>query len=102
MKECVFTICTKSYIGLAQVLENSLKKHNPDLDFFIFISDSRLNLNLDIPSNIFFVEEIFKDKSLWEEMTFKYELVEFCTSIKPFCFDYLLTEKKYDKVIYTY
>jgi hypothetical protein len=39
MKNCVFTIVAKNYIGLAQILEESLKDKNPDVDFFIFVAD---------------------------------------------------------------
>jgi len=99
MEQCTFTICTKSYIGLAQVLENSIKKYNPTLDFFIFVVDE-FNDNSELPSNILFIKDIFKDKKLWDEMSFKYNLVEFCTSLKPFCFDYVLNKLNYKKAIY--
>ena len=36
----VFTICAKNYIGLAQTLEKSVLKYNPEIDFFIFVVDS--------------------------------------------------------------
>ena len=30
MNNCIFTICAKNYIGLAKILEKSLKQHNPE------------------------------------------------------------------------
>src|ERR1035437_4081302 len=33
-------------------------------------------------------------------MSFKYNLTEFCTSIKPFCFTYLIKHFGFEKVIY--
>ncbi|NCU04759.1 MAG: hypothetical protein GXC73_12305, partial [Chitinophagaceae bacterium] len=39
------------------------------------------------------------NEAVWEEMAFKYNLVEFCTSIKPACFQYLF-KQGYEKVIY--
>ena len=39
MRECAFTIVAKNYIGLGQILGQSLRQHNPDVDFRIFVSD---------------------------------------------------------------
>ena len=38
-KNVAFTICAKNYIGLAQILEQSVRVHNPGVDFFIFVAD---------------------------------------------------------------
>ena len=42
-----FTICTKSYVGLATVLKNSLLKFNKDYNFYIFVVDDRDNDSYD-------------------------------------------------------
>jgi hypothetical protein len=103
-----FTICAKNYIGLAQVLEKSLKKHNKDLDFYIFVVDefvesdkSIIGDRLELPKNILFAKEVLNyTLEKWNEMSFKYNLTEFCTSIKAKCFSYLFDEKKYEKAIF--
>lgn len=35
MKNCIFTICAKNYVGLAQILEKSVLKYNKNVDFYI-------------------------------------------------------------------
>jgi hypothetical protein len=98
MARCAFTICTKSYIGLAKCLEYSIKKYSGDIDFIIYLADKNED-NIDLPENAAVVEELsLIDNKTWINMSFKYDVTEFCTSLKPFCFTYLFD--KYDQVIY--
>ena len=39
MNKCAFTICTNSYIGIAETLRDSFLKHNQSYDFFIVVAD---------------------------------------------------------------
>jgi len=99
----VFTICAKNYIGLAQILEKSVLKHNIDTDFLIFVADEVLDEEIlfSLPSNVFIAKDIVNlDKSIWSDMSFKYNLTEFCTSIKPAVFSHLLENTSYEKIIY--
>lgn len=108
-KNVAFTICAKNYIGLAQILEKSIKKNNPELDFFIIVADEftledegLLKENGDIINqSILTAKEILDYSSeAWTELSFKYNLTEFCTAIKPKCFSYFFASKKYEKVIF--
>ena len=38
MTNCAFTIVAKNYIGLAMILEKSIKRYYTDLDFFIVVA----------------------------------------------------------------
>lgn len=99
----VFTICAKNYIGLAQILEKSVLKHNIDTDFLIFVADEVLDEEIlfSLPSNVFIAKDTVNiDKSTWSDMSFKYNLTEFCTSIKPAVFSHLLENTSYEKIIY--
>ncbi len=102
--KAVFTIVAKNYIGLAEVLGQSVKNHS-NADFFIVVADEFLPndpIKNQLNQNILIAKDILKiPDSLWNEMSFKYNLVEFCTSIKASCFQYFFNEKKYDKVIFT-
>jgi hypothetical protein len=100
MKNCAFTICAKNYIGLAKVLEQSFIKHNPEADFYIFIADELSEEQRKLcASNIIPAKDTLPcSKELWEEMSFKYDIVEFCTAIKPLCFLYLM-DKAYAKAL---
>jgi len=42
---CAFTICTKSYRGLAETLKNSFLKFNENFDFYIIYIDDLENEN---------------------------------------------------------
>lgn len=93
MKDVIFTICAKNYLAQALALKGSIKKINPDKDFYIFLSDS--------PGKVHNESLIYLDDSWipgWQHMAFKYNVIEFSTSIKPFCIEYLF--KNYNKVIY--
>lgn len=93
-KNVAFTICAKNYMAQALTLKESFEKYNDETDFFIFLSDKIDNEKLPkvIPLDNSWIPE-------WEKMAFKYDVIEFSTSIKPFCID-LLFSKEYEKVIY--
>lgn len=103
MKKIAFTICAKNYIGLALALEKSIKHHNSDIDFLIFVADefSDEEKNLDLPENIIVAKEkIGITEEKWIQMSFKYDLTEFCTSIKPSCFKYIFKNYNPDACVY--
>ena len=99
----VFTIVAKNYIGLAKVLERATAA-NSNSNFYIIVADEFDNNQrerYELSDNILVAKEVLTIKNeLWEEMVFKYSLVEFCTAIKPACFQYFFQQKKYAKVIY--
>lgn len=93
MKNVVFTICAKNYLAQALSLKESTLKYN-DVDFYIYLSDDKGEEELP--------EVVLLDESWipnWKKMAFKYNVIEFSTSIKPFCIDHLY-KKGYEKVIY--
>jgi len=99
MEKCVFTIVAKNYIGLAQILEKSVRKVNGDVDFFIFVADEFQGCR-DVADNVLMAKDVLEiPADTWTDMSFKYDLTEFCTSIKPFCFEYVFS-KGYGKAVY--
>lgn len=101
-KKCAFTICAKNYIGLALTLEKSLRENNPDTDFLIFVADEFDSMSPPegLPENILLAKDACDiHEADWQDMAFKYSLVELCTSIKPFCMRYVLA-KGYEFVMY--
>lgn len=98
-KNVAFTIVAKNYIGLATILKDAVHQHNDDVDFFIFVVD-KFEKEVNLPDGIVFAQdELDIPDSRWRNMSFKYDLTEFCTAVKPFCFNYLFN-KNYDKAIY--
>lgn len=79
----------------ALTLKESFERHNPSCDFFIFLADKVTEevANLSLVQ----LDESWIPK--WREMAFKYDVIEFNTSIKPFCINKLFMDG-YDKVIY--
>lgn len=95
----LFTIIAKNYLGLAGVLERSVR-NSSDCDFFIFIADEWEGAG-QLPSHVLIArQQVNISDVLWEKMAFQYNLVEFCTAIKPACFQFLFDKKQYEKVIY--
>lgn len=95
-KNVAFTICAKNYFAQALTLKKSFQLHNKNCDFFIFLSDDLENQSFE--NN----DVVLLDDSWivgWEQMAFKYNVIEFSTSIKPFCFKKLFNQN-YSKVIY--
>lgn len=101
MKQCAFTIVAKNYIGLGQILGKSFQKHNPDIDFRIYVSDEFDSIPNNLPKEVIIAKDIVKDitPQQWQNMSFKYDLTEFCTSIKPYCFEHIF-DAGYDKAYY--
>lgn len=103
MRKAVFTICAKNYIGLAQILEKSIKVHDDTLEFFIFIADefgAAAGFS-DLPGRTLIARNVLGiPERQWYEMAFKYDITEFCTSIKPSAFNYLFDVLNFDEVIY--
>lgn len=92
---CAFTICAKNYLAQALTLRESFLKHNPSLNFFIFLAD-KIDGMEDVDGVVALDKSWIPD---WVNMAFKYDVIEFNTSIKPFCFGKLFKEG-YEKVIY--
>ena len=95
IKNCIFTICAKNYLAQALTLRESVLSKEPTTDFFLFLSDApseEVNA-LDL--------ELLDDAWIpgWKQMAFKYDVIEFSTAIKPFCFKKLFGQG-YEKVGY--
>lgn len=101
MKNCAFTIVAKNYVGLAQILEQSIRRYCDKLDFYIMVADEvSTELRGELPKNSLVAKEVLGLKAeVWDDMSFKYNLTEFCTSIKPASFRYFF-DRQYDKCIY--
>jgi hypothetical protein len=103
MKKIAFTICAKNYIGLALALEKSIKTYNKDVEFLIFVADEFLAESeiQDLPSNVLVAKDVLGfDETKWIQMSFKYDITEFCTSIKPSCFKYIFKQFSPEACVY--
>lgn len=98
--DAIFTIVTKSYLPQARTLGDSIREIHPDLEFRVFLADETEGL-ISLTDEKYPVIEV-KDigASAYRDMAFKYDLVEFCTAIKPFAFEYLFDRCGYHRVVY--
>jgi len=103
VKKIAFTICAKNYIGLAQTLGTSINFYNEDVLFLIFIADELTSGDLfsSFPDNVILAKDAVNiPTKQWYEMCFKYDITEFCTSIKPSCFKYIFEKYEPESCIY--
>lgn len=99
-KDCIFTIVAKNYIGLAQILGNSIKQHNNDIDFYIVVADEFQQEGITLPANTIIAKNVLDySEDEWVDMTFKYTLTEFCTAIKPATFQHFFNNG-YERIIF--
>ena len=97
-----FTICSNNYLAQAKTLGDSLKKHNPEISFYIGLADK---LNPDIDYSFFSPHTIVPYETIgyntdFDEMVVAYDIVEFNTSVKPFYFEYFFQKENAQNVLY--
>lgn len=95
----VCTISSKNFIAHARTMIKSVAANNTDCDYFFLLADeieNKFNRNEE-PFEVVEARELGIDK--FEEMAFKYDIVEFNVSLKPFLIKWLL-QKGYKKVLY--
>jgi hypothetical protein len=96
----VFTIVAKNFLPQARTLGDSLARWCPGMPFHVVLADESAG-EIDLARERYPTVEA-KDLGLpaYRDMAFKYDLVEFATSIKPFVFHHLFERHGYAKVLY--
>ncbi|MEM1192663.1 MAG: glycosyltransferase [Pseudomonadota bacterium] len=95
-----FTICARNYFAYAQTLFQSLRRHEPDARFVVFLADEPFDGEaIDTPGL-----EIVPAASLgithFADMTVRYDVMELATAIKPDCFRYLFARPGVERAVY--
>ncbi len=100
-KNAACTIVSKNYIHYARTLRDSFLKHNPDKEFFILFVDE---IDIEKEDIIRARCEAFVASDLgiedFKELAFKYDIVEFNTSIKPTFLKYLQKNRDIKNILY--
>lgn len=84
-----FTICSANYLSYARTLAASLRQADPAAEFRVFLAD---RCPADVLAAIPDIQVISVDElgiATLVDMAFRYDIVEFNTALKPFCFDYV-------------
>lgn len=102
MKVTIATITSLNYFAKTKSLIESLRRYHQELSIHVLLADYDLKesiINNDYKGkNIYYCNpEVLKINEL-KEMAFKYNILEFNASLKPFFIDYLLRD--YEGVIY--
>jgi hypothetical protein len=95
-----FSICSLNYLHFARTLAQSLRAAVPRAELLLFIADRWNDAAVAAAPEVHAipVEAIGIPNLL--DMAFRYDILEFNTSVKPFCFDYLLDQMGFDRAIY--
>jgi hypothetical protein len=99
-RTAIFTICSNNYIAFARVLHRSVQHHHPEADFFLCLADTPLDTPDFYRPEWTVVEASLLDIPDFRAFSFRYDIMEFNTAVKPFMFIHLLQEFGYDQVIY--
>lgn len=78
-----FTVCNLHYLPKALVLAESFARHNPGQQLNIFLFDRKVDRDLSgLPAEIHWIEDAGVPDLY--QLAFKYDIIEFSTSLKPF------------------
>jgi len=94
------TIIARNYVPAARVLARSLARHHPASLLHVITVDADLAAEFATLDNVrtIAIDDIaLPDLGV---MALKYEILEFCTAIKPFALSYLLERLEGDALIY--
>jgi glycosyltransferase involved in cell wall biosynthesis len=100
MKTTVFTICSANYLPYARVLHRSLARNGAVGDFVCFLVDEingRFS-TCELPFDC--VEARTIGCGNFFDMAARYSIMEMNTAIKPYCFKWLLENKKSNNIVY--
>lgn len=100
MSTAVFTIVSQNYFHFARTLMKSVEQHHPEWDRFVLLVDE-ISPDFTYDSKAF---ELLTINQIalpnFRQFVFRYTILELNTAVKPYMFDWLFQNEKYDKVIY--
>lgn len=99
-RTAVFTICARNYIHFATTLFQSTQEYHPEWDRYLIVVDDGIDEEASRGQlfKVVFADSL--DIPNPRHFFFQYTLLELCTAVKPWAFEYLLSMQSYDRVIY--
>jgi len=96
----IFTICSNNYLPAARAFLTSARRHHPEADLFVCLADRRI----DVPGLYDPDWTVVEAEDLripdFDDFSFRYDIMEFNTALKPFMFRHLFDERRYDAALY--
>lgn len=100
MKISIFTIASKNYLPYVRILMNSIAKYHPKYSMYLCLAD-KVDGYFNREEYDFEIVETDKLKiKNFQQIAFKYDIMEFNTAVKPFMFKWLFDNTDTDYVIY--
>ena len=96
----VFTIASKNYLAYVRVLMESITSVHPEYERFLCLADKTDGMIDSATEGYQIVEADRLDIPDFEDMTLRYDIMEFNTAVKPFMIQWLFQHTELDAVIY--
>lgn len=97
----IFTITARNYLSLALTLGQSVARHHPEARFTICMADGLDGVELELPPRhrLLDAHEVLSPAA-FVDLSFKYDVTEFCTSFKPAVFKHLFAHEPDTELVY--
>ena len=95
----IFTVCSNNYLAQATILGKSIRVHEPESKFIVFLCD-RKNAAINYQGIADEVIEVADIEPNFHSLMLKYNIIELNTAIKPRAVEYLFEIRKAAKIIY--
>lgn len=96
----IFTIVSANYLAYARALMQSVRKHHPETDRYVFLADEP-PVDAGPDPELF---TVVPARSLrpphYDHLAFRYSILEFNTALKPFAFRWLATRRPAAPITY--
>lgn len=97
----IFTITARNYLSLALTLGQSVAHHHPEARFTICVADGLDGISPELPERhrLLDAHEVLSTEA-FIDLSFKYDVTEFCTSFKPAVFKHLFANEADTELVY--
>ena len=96
----VFTIASKNYLAYARTLMASVKQHHPEYRRYLCLADKVDGYFAPLEENFEVIQADSLGIDTFQDMTIRYDIMEFNTAVKPFMIEWLFKNTDLDAVIY--
>ncbi len=96
----IFTICSNNYMPAARTFLQSVRRHHPEADLFVCLVDRRIDMAGLYDPDWTIVEAHTLPIHDFTAFSFRYDIMEMNTAVKPFMFQHLLGALAYDQALY--